>query len=47
VKRDEVKTHPPRRATLLFIINVSGREDFTLSMTMLVKVMKKEEKKKI
>jgi len=45
VKRDEVKMHPPRNATLGFVINVSGREVFTLSMTMLVKVKKKQKRK--
>jgi len=47
VKRDEVKTHPPRYATLRFVINVSSCEDFTLSMTMLGKVMKKKKYDKV
>jgi len=47
VKRDEVKTHPPRYATLRFVINVSSCEDFTLSMTKLGKVMKKKKYDKV
>ena len=43
MKRDEVKTHPPRYATLRFVINVSSCEDFTLSMTMLEESDEEEE----